>query len=48
MKAATPKQAVTKKPYSAPRLTTHGKFKDIVQGVGGAKADGGGNPKSRA
>jgi hypothetical protein len=46
---ATPRVPPTpKKPYTAPRLTTHGKLKDIVQGGGGTKNEpGGGNPNTR-
>ena len=43
-----PKATLRKKPYVAPRLTKYGKFKDIVQGTGGAKSDGVGAPRSRA
>lgn len=36
-----------KKPYAPPRLTRHGKFKDIVQGAGGNKHDPGLGNRSR-
>ena len=36
-----------KKPYVPPRLTRHGKFKDIVQGAGGNKQDPGQGNRSR-
>ena len=37
-----------KKPYVPPRLTTYGKFKDIVQGGGGTRNEpGGGNANTR-
>ena len=35
-----------KKPYTRPALSSYGKFKDIVQGVGGVRGDQGAN-KSR-
>lgn len=37
-----------KRPYRAPRLTVYGSLRKIALGVGGAKSDGGGTPKSRA
>ena len=43
--AAAPPQ--TRKPYTAPRLKTHGHVKDLVQGTGGKKKDAlGRNSKS--
>lgn len=38
-KAATPR-----KPYSAPKLTSYGHVKDIIQGGGGRKSDAFGTP----
>lgn len=38
--ARTPrKPSPPKKPYVPPRLTVHGRFKDIVQGARGTKSD---------
>ena len=39
MIGSTPKKP--KKPYAAPRLIRHGKFRDIVQGVGGTRSEAG-------
>ena len=46
---ATPRAPVhRKKPYAPPRLTQHGKFKDIVQGGGGTRNEpGGGGRRTR-
>jgi hypothetical protein len=46
--AADTSKMPKKKPYTRPSLTCHGKFKDLVQGAGGNKSDGGGVPRSRA
>jgi hypothetical protein len=47
MKPKVSKPDSRKKPYSPPRLTSFGKFKDIVQGTGGTLADKGPGPQSR-
>jgi len=48
VKEASRPQPQTKKPYTPPRLTKYGKFKDLVQGKGGKKGDPGGVNRSRA
>jgi len=46
-KAASAKASPNPKPYTPPRLVTHGHVKDLVQGTGGAKKDAvGRNSKS--
>ena len=47
MKRTKPKQTPRKKAYAAPRLTRFGKFKEIVQGVGGNKNEPHGMDRSR-
>jgi hypothetical protein len=37
-----------RKPYQAPRLTVYGDLHRIAQAKGGAKADGGGKPVTKA
>jgi hypothetical protein len=39
----------TKKPYRPPRLVVHGTLRDLTRAMkGGASADGGGSPKTKA
>jgi hypothetical protein len=48
--AKTPTAGRAKKTYARPRLVSHGRFTDIVQGTGGVKAEPGGpkgGPRSR-
>ena len=37
-----------KKPYATPRLVTHGDLRKLALGSGGKRADGKGNPASKA
>ena len=37
-----------KKPYATPRLVTHGDLRKLALGTGGKRADGKGNPASKA
>jgi hypothetical protein len=43
-----PVDATPRKPYTPPRLVCYGSVKDIVQGGGGTKADGPGNPSTKS
>lgn len=36
-----------KKPYTAPRLTTHGDLRKLALGSGGKRSDGKGKPASK-
>ena len=38
----------SKKPYVTPRLVTHGDLRKLALGTGGKRADGKGNPASKA
>lgn len=39
--------ASKKKPYTAPRLVTHGDLRKLALGTGGKRADGKGKPRSK-
>jgi hypothetical protein len=42
------KSVGSKQKYQTPRLAVYGSLRRLALGVGGAKGDGAGNPRSRA
>ena len=44
---ATPNTAGARKPYSPPRLVTHGDLRKLALGTGGRRGDGKGAPSSK-
>jgi hypothetical protein len=47
-RSASPRESGAKRPYRTPRLVAYGKLSDVAQFKGGIKADGPGNPASKA